>query len=212
MDDLKGTERRRVLAAGALLTLLALDVLWGFFASRLLSGVPVPRQRWLASASDRALIDALALSFAFLSIGTLAAWMTWQYSAHESLWQRAVPGLRRKPNVVGWWLLPIVGLFTAGFAVGEIVGSVPTPGWFPRRALRALFAVWWFAVFVSTVGSGTIWDTGGPIAVEFSPTIAATFAIVGLLAFPLVWLLDRGVDRVLPWHEPVPGRSDVLAT
>ena len=165
-----------------------------------------------ASASDRALIDALAVSFAFLSIGTLAAWMTWQYSAHESLWQRAVPGLRRKPNVVGWWLLPIVGLFTAGFAVGEIVGAVTAPGWFPRRALRALFAVWWFAVFVYTVSPGTMWDTGGPIALEFSPTIAATFAMVALLALPLVWVLDRGVDRVLPWHEPVPGRSDAMAT
>jgi len=212
MDDRKRTERRRVLAAGALLTLLALDVVFGILASRLLSGVGVPQERWQASASDRALIDAFALSFALLSIGTVAAWMTWQYSAHESLWQRAVPGLRRKPNVVGWWLLPIVGMFTAGFAVGEIVGVVPTPRWFSRRALRVLFAVWWFVTFVATASSGTIWDTGGPIAVEFSPKIASWFAVMALLAFPLVWLLDRGVDRVLPWHEPVPGRSDAMAS
>jgi hypothetical protein len=137
--------------------------------------------------------------------------MTWQYAAHESLWQRAIPGLRHKPNVVGWWLLPIVGLFTAGFAVGEIVGVVPTARWFSRRALRVLFAVWWFAALVFTASPGTIWDTGGPIAVEFSPTIATTFAVLALVAFPLVWILDRGVGQVLPWHEPAPERRDAMA-
>ena len=74
-----------------------------------------------------------------------------------------------------------------------------------------LFAVWWFAAFVFTASSGTIWDTGGPIAVGFSPTIATTFAVVALVGFPLVWLLDRGVGQVLPWHEPAPERRDAMA-
>ena len=211
MDALGRTERRRTLAAGALLTLLALDVVFGFLASRLLSDVGVPQERWQASASDRALIDALAISFAVLSIGTLAVWMTWQYAAHESLWQRSVPGLRHKPNVVGWWLVPIIGMFTAGMAVGEIVNAVPTPRGFTRVVLRVLFGVWWFVAFVFTATSGGIWDTGGPIAVRFSPKIATTFALVALVAFPLVWLLDRGVGKVLPWQEPAPERRDVLA-
>ena len=105
----------------------------------------------------------------------------------------------------------IIGMFTAGFAVGEIVGAVPTPRTFTRVALRGLFAVWWFVTFVFTATSGGIWDPGEPIAVRFSPKIATTFAIMAVVAFPLVWLLDRGVGRVLPWHEPAPERQDARA-
>lgn len=211
MDDLKRTERRRVLAAGALLTLLALDVLWGLFASRLLSGVPVPRQRWLASGANQQLLDALAASFLCLFAATGAAWMTWQYAAHESLWQRSVPGLRRKPNVVGWWLVPIVGPFIAGFAMGEIAGSVPIPHWMPRRALHVLLAAWWVAFFLFSMRPATLWDTTGPIAIGLSSAAAVTFALASLLALPLVWLLDRGIGQVLPWVEPVPVRRDAVS-
>lgn len=212
MDALERTDRRRVLAAGALLTLLALDVIWGFVAWRALSDAPIPLQRWQASAADRTMLDALSVSFLVLSVASGVTWMIWQYAAHESLWQRSVPGLRRKPSVVAWWLLPIIGLFTAGFAVGEIVGVVPRRGWVTERAVRVLLAVWWFSFFLFTISPRSTWDAaGGPFDVSLSANAAITYALASLFALPLVWVLDRGVGRVLPWHEPVPERQDDLA-
>jgi hypothetical protein len=211
VDALERTDRRRVLAAGALMTLLALDAIWGYVAWRALSDGRIPLERWQASAAERTLLDALSISFLVLSVASGVTWMIWQYAAHESLWQRSVPGLRRKPSVVAWWLLPFVGLFTAGFAVGEIVGVIPRGGWASERAVRLLLAVWWFCFFLFTMSPRSTWDAaGGPIDVSLSANAAITYALASLFALPLVWMLDRGVDRVLPWHEPAPKRQDVL--
>ncbi len=212
MNEAERTDRRRVLAAGALLGLLALDVIWGFFATRVLSGVVVPGERAGASGSDQRLLDAVAMSFLIVFVATAGLWLIWQYAAHETLRQRSAPGVRRKPSVVGWWLVPIVGLFTAGFAVGEIVGAVPIPHWLPRRALRLLFAAWWMSVLLFTLSPRTIWDTGGPVAVALSTAATATFALASLFAFPLVWLLDRGIGTVIARPEHVPDRRDALTS
>jgi hypothetical protein len=212
VENLRRTERRRVLAAGALLTLLALDVIWGYLASRLLTDAQIPLQRWQAPPAQRALLDALSVSFLVLSVASAVAWMIWQYAAHQSLWLRSVPGLTRKPSIVAWWLVPFLGLFTAGFALGEILTVTPRPGWLHDRAARALLAVWWFFFFVCTISPGTTWDAVGlPFDIKLSASVAITYAIAAVFAFPLVWLLDRGVGRVLPWHEPAPARSDAPA-
>ena len=212
MDDLTRTERRRVLAAGALLTLLALDIIWGSLAWRLLAGAQIPMQRWQASPAQRTLLDALSVSFLVLSVASAAAWMTWQYAAHESLWLRSVPGLTRKPSVVAWWLVPIIGLFTAGFALGEILRVTPRPRWLRDGVARALYATWWFFFFVAAMSPGTTWDTDRfPFDIKLSASVAITYAIAGVFAFPLVWLLDRGVGRVLPWDEAAPDRTEAPA-
>ena len=170
----------------------------------------MPGDRAGASGPDQRLLDTVAMSFLVVLAATAAVWLIWQYAVLETLRQRSAPGVRRKPSVVGWWLVPIVGLFTAGFAVGEIVGAVPIPHWLPRRALRLLFAAWWMSVLLFTLSPGTIWDIGGPVAIQLSTAATSTFALASLFAFPLVWLLDRGVGTVIARPDPVPARRDAL--
>jgi hypothetical protein len=173
----------------------------------------------------------LALIAAVLSLGLIVAWLVWQHRVTENVWARGIHIDTTPGWAVGWWFVPVAGLWMPAVALSRVYRAAVREEGHPTRAWIVL--AWWLSYIVPSLvvvtllarlmfhqigdaieaanaGSGTTLDLTPWIrqAAPWRLVLTLSSVLAGALAVTIVRRIDRA-SQAVGSAASVPPRPDL---